>query len=124
MQKKRKKYITIRPWESNAPHHLIIKEGEVVWFRNEEGENPNWKDWVYCESSINSGWVPKDIIEIVDDSHVKLTEDYSAKELSVNTGDVLIGIKRHSGWLFCEHEMTNERGWLPDEILLKLSLKK
>lgn len=124
MQKKKKKYITIRPWESNAPHHLVLNEGEVVWFRNEEGENPDWKDWVYCESSINSGWVPKDIIEIVDDNHIKLLEDYTAKELSVGAGDVIIGIKKHSGWVFGEHELSKEQGWLPEEILLKLSLKK
>lgn len=124
MQKKKKKYITIRPWHSNAPHQLVINKGEIVWFRKDEGDNPDWKDWVYCESTINSGWIPKDIIEIVDDSHVKLTEDYTAKELSVGPGEVIIGLKKHSGWLFGEHEVTKERGWVPNEILLKLSLKK
>ncbi len=115
------KYITIRPWNTNAPYHLEVKEGDFVKIKVIE-DRPEWKEWIWCETSANSGFIPQNMIEIVDDSTGKILEDYTAKELGISAGEVISGLKKHQGWVFGENDRSKEKGWLPNEILLKLKV--
>ena len=60
------------------------------------------------------GWVPKSIIETMDNVHGVITEYYSAKELDVNEGEVLEYIKTLNGWLLLKNQK-GETGWVPQE---------
>ncbi len=115
------KYITIKPWETNAPNHLEFRYNELIEITHKQPVNTEWKDWIWCHNSTNSGWIPKDLIEIVDENTGKMLENYSAKELSIGAGEVVNGYKEYGGWVWSQHIETGERGWLPFEILLKLS---
>lgn len=116
-----KKYITIRPWESNAPYHLEVKAGDIVGILKQT-DNPEWKDWLWCENNMTSGFIPKDIIEEVSETTGKVIVDYTAKELSVGAGEIILGLKKHQGWVFGKNETSEEIGWLPNEILLRLKV--
>lgn len=116
-----KKYITIRPWEGNAPYHLEVKAGDIVTILKQE-DKPEWEDWLWCESNSTSGFIPQDIIEELNKNTGKVLEDYTAKELNVGAGEIIIGIRKHQGWVFGKNEISKEIGWLPNEILLKLKV--
>jgi hypothetical protein len=116
-----KKYITIRPWNSNAPYQLEVKKDDFVTIRKYD-DRPEWKDWIWCETSSSSGFIPHNLIEEVNENTGKVLEDYTAKELGVGAGEVITGIKKHQGWVFGINDISKEQGWLPNEILLKLKV--
>lgn len=115
------RYITIKPWETNAPYHLELAKNDLVEVAEKQPDKPEWKDWVWCHDSLNSGWVPRHIIKTYKDQLAKVLEDYSAKELSIGAGEVIIGYKEYCGWVWSQNDESGEKGWLPEEILLKLS---
>ncbi|MCL2412611.1 MAG: hypothetical protein FWC98_00550, partial [Bacteroidales bacterium] len=99
----------------------ILKQGEkvIIGQTSEEtiGEtqyDENWTNWIFCTKldKSNEGWVPKQIIEVENDFGT-ITEDYSAKELDVDEGTIVDGIKELNGWLLSKSEKTNEIGWIP-----------
>jgi len=116
------KYITIRPWETNAPYHLELRIDDLVEVSQNQPEKPEWKDWVWCQNSTNSGWVPKHLIQPIDQENGKVLENYSAKELSIGAGEIIVGLSEYCGWIWGQNEASGESGWLPEEILLKLSV--
>ena len=115
------KYITIKPWETNAPNHLVLQMNDLVEVAHKQPDKPEWKDWIWCHNASNSGWVPKYMIEILNDDTGKVLENYSAQELSIGAGEVVTGSQEYCGWVWSINEESKERGWLPVEILLKLS---
>ena len=115
-----RKCITIRPWETNYPRHLELKTGEIVKIEKKEKSSSKWKDWIWCETSTSSGWVPKLFIERIDETSGTVLQDYSAKELTVATGEMILYEKEFNGWVWGRNEDTKEFGWLPIEILLEV----
>ena len=113
------KYITIRPWTSNAPYHLEVKKDEMVTIRKYV-DRPEWEEWIWCETTISSGFVPQTMVKEIDDTTGQILEDYTAKELSVSAGEIINGARKHQGWVYGENDRSKEKGWLPNEILLKL----
>ena len=107
-------YIIIETHETEYPNPIILKAGEKVIIGEEFNGCENWTNWVYCKKIDNSngGWVPKQIIE--DDCGIIL-RDYSAKELNVEKGTIVEGIKELNGWLWSKNKLTNETGWIPME---------
>jgi len=116
------RYITIKPWETNAPYHLELHANDLVEVAEKQPNKPEWKEWIWCHDSINSGWVPKHLIAILDNNTGKALDNYSAKELSIGAGEVITGIQEYCGWIWSVNDDSGEKGWLPEEILLKLSV--
>ncbi|MDR1430400.1 MAG: hypothetical protein LBI85_08940, partial [Spirochaetaceae bacterium] len=67
----------------------------------------------------NKGWVPEQIIEYKDDYGI-IIEDYSAKELDIETGTIVEGIKELNDWIWLKNKITNETGWVPKNKLKEL----
>lgn len=44
-------------------------------------------------------------------------EDYTAKELDVNEGESLTGLKELNGWTWCVRTLDSAEGWVPNENL-------
>lgn len=73
-----------------------------------------WENWLFCETpGQKGGWVPAQIIEIVDAKTARAREDYTARELNVREGDLLIGIRSLNGWVWCKRINSLESGWVP-----------
>ena len=118
-------YIVIKDHRTEFTNPIELKQGEKVII----GEDPDpettletWVNWVYCikEDGSNEGFVPEQIIRKEDKNGIIL-EDYSAKELDIDKGTIVEGIKELNGWLWLKNKNTNEIGWIPLENLEKLN---
>lgn len=56
----------------------------------------NWKSWVFCETLIFFGSVPKQIIMRIENNKGLIKEEYSAKEIDINEGKIVIGFKKRN----------------------------
>jgi hypothetical protein len=113
------KYIINKNYTSCYPDPIILKKNEVVLYGKEDTEFPNW---IYCTSlkSSKEGWVPKQILSlpnpITNESFVQ--QDYSAHELTVRQGEVVIALYHLNDWSYCKTS-TEELGWIPSSHLTK-----
>lgn len=107
-----KKYRVIEEYQSPYPNPIIFHKGEKVQVGKEFTDNPDWKDWVWCEGqNDNQAWVPKQYLEIEADQGIFITH-YNALELSVVVGDVLKLYESVNGFGMAEKQ-NGERGWVP-----------
>lgn len=115
------KYQVIKKHKNEFPNPIIISKGDKFLIGEECDENEAWNDWYFCETQGQiKGWVPKQVIKWLSDGKGEALEDYSAKEMDVDEGDVLIGVKVLNGWVWCQHASSEEEGWVPIENLVKM----
>ncbi len=103
-------YIAVKPWSPRYPDPLILKKGDFVRCEREENE---YGGFGWCEKGGKWGWVPLDIVEIIEDVRGRLKQDYSSKELALAIGDKVCGSKIVSRWLWATRVGTGEEGWVP-----------
>ncbi len=110
------KYIVTKSHRSEYPDPITLKKGDAVAI-GEKYEGPeNWEDWYFCTTSGHTaGWVPRQAIERFDDGTGRALEDYSAQELDVDAGDLLVGSRILNGWVWCQRLSQAEAGWVPLE---------
>lgn len=96
---------------------IILNCGEIVNLGPEETEE-KWKGWIWAKTKDNEGWIPFQIIEFLEDRKTgRILEYYSAKELSVEKNDLIEKIKSLNGWTWAKNTITQDEGWIPDEII-------
>ncbi|MFK9094417.1 SH3 domain-containing protein [Bacillus salipaludis] len=113
-------YTVIKDYQSCYPDPIVLKKGEEIFYGKEDTQYPNW---IFCKSIISKkeGWVPKQILSSPDvSSKAIVLQDYSAHELTVNKGELLVGLKHLNGWTYCKTK-TEEHGWIPTEHLFLIS---
>ena len=109
----------IKSYKTVYQNPLILNPGDKILLGEEEKEE-KWLGWIFCEFKGNKGWVPKSIIETMDNVHGVITEYYSAKELDVTEGEFLDYINALNGWLLLKNDKC-ETGWVPQENTEPLS---
>ena len=109
-------YRVIEEHKTEYPNPILLKIGEKVIIGEESSQK--WANWIFCTKldRSNNGWVPKQIIKY-DNSFGLILEDYSAKELDIDKGTLVEGIKELNGWVWSKNVETNEIGWIPLEKL-------
>ena len=112
-------YLVTERYETEFTNPIILVTGEKVII----GEDPcpeknpeTWVNWEYCikADGSNAGFVPRQIIKIESGNGIIL-ENYSAKEMNIEKGEIVEGIKELNGWLWSKNKRTNEIGWIPLE---------
>lgn len=115
------KYVVIKDHQSGYPDPIVLKKGDEVFYGQEDTHYPNW---IFCRSMISkkSGWVPKQILTSPDpvSSKAIVLKDYSAHELTVKSGEQLVGLEHLNDWTYCITK-TGERGWIPTDHLFPTS---
>ena len=109
------KYIVTTERTTDYPKPICLKKGMVVRLGEMSTEN-KWNNWIKCVNGDISGWVPLQIVNRIDEMHGTILEDYTANELTVKKGDIIISEKEMNGWIFGYNE--NEKdimGWVPKE---------
>lgn len=102
----------VEPYNSPYPTPIIFHAGEKVIIRREFKEDPEWKDWVWCEGQRgNQAWAPKQYLDMDRDRGVFLTE-YNALELSVEVGEMLRVHEIVNGFAMAE-KLDGRLGWVP-----------
>lgn len=109
-----REYRVIRGHASEYPQPIAFAKGAPLTV-GERYEGPEgWDDWFFCETpGQKGGWVPTQIIEIVNERTARAREDYTARELNVREGDLLRGGRILNGWVWCERVDGVESGWVP-----------
>lgn len=117
------RYTLACKWVKSYEDPIKLKKGEEVIIDLDIETDPEWKGWVWCvASNERTGWVPMQILNVSKTSSGKqqiatISENYSAYELSVEQGEVVIGTKCLNGWLWCRKEDSTEEGWVPIKCL-------
>ncbi|MDJ0624339.1 MAG: SH3 domain-containing protein [Desulfocapsaceae bacterium] len=111
---RKKRYLVIQDYSSEYPNPITFAKGaSLVVGKKYEGPE-DWNDWFFCSTpGQDSGWVPAQIIEIINGNIARAREDYTARELNVQKGDLLLGLKTLNGWVWCENPASSESGWVP-----------
>lgn len=117
-------FITLKNWNSNYPNPIKLEKNETVEIVEKENNNPNWKGWIFCKNSNSSGWVPEQIINRIENNKGLIKENYSAKEININGGERVIGLKELNGWIWAKKKIDDNEGWLPNEILKEITQKE
>ncbi|MFP4050795.1 MAG: SH3 domain-containing protein [Thermoplasmata archaeon] len=118
------KYKVIKEHKTNHPEPLKLEKGEQVIIDHKYDGPKDWPNWVYCTKIDKSqeGWVPEGIID-KKFNHGIITENYTAKELDIEVGEELEGIKELNGWLWCRKSSDDEEGWVPLDNLEPLDIE-
>ncbi len=112
-----KAYKVTQSYKTQYKNPIVLNVGDTVVLGEEEQEE-KWKGWIWAESTNNKGWIPLQIIELSSDKKTgKILEYYSAKELDVQQEETVIKIKALNGWVWVKNTLTNEEGWIPEEII-------
>jgi hypothetical protein len=113
------KYKVTQNRKSEYSKPLQLKKGDLVIIKKLSTKEDGWENWIYCTHNDISGWVPKQIVKFKDNEKGIINEDYSAFELDINIGDILISEKEMNGWIWCfkENEIKT-KGWVPLENIV------
>ena len=109
-----KKYLVTQDHRSEYSNPITFAKGDSLVV-GELYEGPeDWDDWFFCSApGQESGWVPAQVIEIINGDMACAREDYTARELNVQKGDLLLGVRVLNGWAWCENPASSESGWVP-----------
>jgi hypothetical protein len=109
-----RKYLAIQDHTSEYPEPITFGKGTLLTV-GEKYEGPEgWDHWHFCNTrGQKGGWVPAQIIDVIDGETACAREDYTARELNVRTGDQVLGTRTLNGWVWCENPSTSESGWVP-----------
>lgn len=113
-----KRYRVIQNHTSEFPEPIAFEKGTRLTVGERYDGPEGWENWVFCESpGQTGGWVPAQIIEMVADNTARALEAYTARELNVLEGELLLGERILNGWVWCKKSVGAESGWVPLENL-------
>lgn len=111
---KPRKLVVIEPHRSEYPFPITFDKGAPLHIGEKYTGSENWEEWYFCSTpGQKDGWVPGQVIERIDDASGIAKEAYTAKELDVDTGEVLMGFKELNGWIWCRRLSQSDEGWVP-----------
>ena len=112
------KYIVLEAYENSNLQPIELNAGDKVSVGEKSEDHSSWDNWVYCVSMTTgkSGWTPIQILQVEGEFAV-VTEDYTARELTVKVGERLQGSKELNGWIWCERQESSDFGWVPKACL-------
>ncbi|EGL84204.1 Variant SH3 domain-containing protein [Caldalkalibacillus thermarum TA2.A1] len=112
------KYVVVKKHVSNYPAPITLEQGERVQLGQPYTGPEEWPNWVFCYklNSPQKGWVPKQILDKYE-HYAVVKEKYTAKELTVQPGEEVEGMRELNGWIWCKRVRDNEAGWIPSSCL-------
>lgn len=118
------KYKIIENHSSNNEKPLMITKGTKVKLGRKSDDSDGWADWIYCYSpdGNSEGWAPIQFVQVEGEYGIVL-ENYSAKELTVEEGDMVEGEIELNGWIWCSKVNKLGLGWVPKEKIINFDLE-
>jgi len=109
-----KQYLVVQDHKSAYPEPIEFEAGVPLTVGRKYEGPEGWDGWFFCETpGQKGGWVPAEIIEFEDGQAAYAREAYSARELNVAKGEILLVSKTLNGWAWCERYDKPETGWVP-----------
>lgn len=110
--------IVTKAHRSEFPNPITFPQGAPLSVGERYQGDEGWENWFLCSTpGQESGWVPAQVIEKLDEHTGRAREDYSARELDVNAGERLLVSRDLNGWFWCTREDVGESGWVPQANL-------
>lgn len=107
-----RKFIVIKKHISEFPNPINFNKGDTISIGDEYVGDEGWDNWIYCNFNEIQGFVPKQLIDFIDNNHGVANEDYTAHELCVAPGELLFSLRELNNWIWAKNE-NNEKGWVP-----------
>lgn len=108
-------YTAIGSHRSEYPEPISFSKGTLLVIGDKYQGPEGWDNWYFCTvRGQPGGWVPR---QVIDECRGKALEDYIARELDVDEGDLLIGSKILNGWVWCSRVSDGQSGWVPLAVL-------
>jgi hypothetical protein len=102
------------PHRSEYPKPITFQAGTRLGVGESFEGSQGWVDWFWCSTpSQESGWVPLQVLEFIDEETAIARESYTARELDVDVGDVLESTRTLNGWVWCVRVCDAASGWVP-----------
>lgn len=109
-----KTYCVVRAHRSEFPNPITFCKGAPLVVGEEYEGSEGWGNWFLCHTpGQEAGWVPGQLIESLGNSAARALDDYTARELNVDEGEILTGSRILNGWLWCQKSGQPEQGWVP-----------
>lgn len=106
------KLIVTEQHRSEYPRPITFVKGAHLRIGEKYVGDEGWDNWYFCSMpDQEAGWVPGQVIEWMDRTAGIAKEDYSAKELDVDVGEIIWGTRELNGWVWCASQ--KEEGWVP-----------
>lgn len=101
-------------WHPADRKPLVLSAGDRVTVGHRDAE---WTSYEWCVAADGTGgWVPHDYLHIEENGDATIVVDYSAAELRVEAGDVVMGYQSTGGWTWCVGA-DGSAGWVPNRVL-------
>ncbi|PGL33556.1 hypothetical protein CN941_01755 [Bacillus cereus] len=93
------KNIAIKLHASDYPDPIRLEKGDLVSVSEKHKGPKKLDNWVRCseEKYNRKGWVPEQIISKCTDEIGVIIKRYTAKELQLSSGEILIGLAELNG---------------------------
>lgn len=115
------KLIAIAAHRSEYLEPIHFSKGTLLNIGEKYQGSENWDNWYFCTVDNGlEGWVPTQIIEWINKHQGYAIADYTAKELNVDHGDLLLGEQQLNGWIWCSRLSDDQSGWVPLEVLSQI----
>ncbi|EHW9643500.1 hypothetical protein K3295_003842 [Salmonella enterica subsp. enterica serovar Coeln] len=110
---------------SEYPDPLSFTRGTSLIIHERYEGKEGWDDWFYCTiPGRTGGWVPGQLLARSEETYRGIAkEDYTARELEVEKGDEVAGLRSLNGWMWCERLSDGQTGWVPLALLHKHEAK-
>ena len=114
------KYRVVEAYNEAPENPITVSSGDVLDFLKESDPMGDWPDWILCRGDSKEGWVPRQIL-IIEQTKVRVTEDYSAREHNLTGEDIIVSDKELNGWVWGYKESEPEVwAWAPLNCLTVL----
>ncbi|HDS1579382.1 SH3 domain-containing protein [uncultured Stenotrophomonas sp.] len=97
-------------YRSQYPNPLRFRAGQIVEVGVRDEEWPAFA-WVRTNDG-RAGWAPVAWLQLLDDGRAEALCDYDARELDVESGEMVKLHHEHGGWWWSERA-NGATGWLP-----------
>ncbi|WP_305806561.1 SH3 domain-containing protein [Stenotrophomonas sp. YIM B06876] len=97
-------------YRSQYRHPLHFHAGQVVELGVRDEEWPAFA-WVRTADG-SAGWAPVAWLRVLDNGRAEALRDYTARELDVDSGELVELHHEHGGWWWSERA-NGTQGWLP-----------
>ena len=110
--------LVIQDHQGNNLDPISFKQGDHITILRYSTMDDGWLNWVDCQFNQQTGWVPIQYLTITNDQAIA-KQDYDAKELTVNTGQIITITTAINGWTWGITQ--DQQGWIPDEKIRPIS---
>lgn len=108
------KYWVRQDHRSEYPQPITFARGVELEVGEAYVGPEGWDNWYFCTTpGQQGGWVPAQVLDRRGANAATALEDYTARELDVDVGEIVQGSRQLNGWLWCTREDGLGSGWVP-----------